>query len=189
MTPMLGIMASSISGSKQSSFESIATVTGTGTGASATLSFTSIPATYKHLQVRCLMADATGTGSLGMFFTVNSIATYPYHYLRGNGTTATAAGAAAPGNGYFNGGTIVGSATDTNLYGVAIIDFIDYASTSKNKTVRVFGGFDNNSTLGQVQLSSGLYIDSATAISSITFTAPNNYWSSKTTFSLYGIKG
>ena len=45
MTPMLGIMASSINGSKAitGSFESIATVTGTGASPSQTLTFSSIP--------------------------------------------------------------------------------------------------------------------------------------------------
>ena len=57
MTPILGIMASAAMGSKQSSFESIATVT--LSSGSTTIDITSIPSTYKHLQLRILAKTAS----------------------------------------------------------------------------------------------------------------------------------
>jgi hypothetical protein len=51
MTPILGIMASQISGHLETgAYESISTVT-VGGGGSATITFSSIPGTYTHLQV------------------------------------------------------------------------------------------------------------------------------------------
>jgi hypothetical protein len=53
MTPMLGIMASQISGHLvTNSYESIQTVT--VSTATPSITFSSIPATYKHLQIRGL---------------------------------------------------------------------------------------------------------------------------------------
>jgi hypothetical protein len=50
--PILGIIASAITGNLvTTSYESIATVT-VGGGGAATVAFTSIPATYTHLQIR-----------------------------------------------------------------------------------------------------------------------------------------
>jgi hypothetical protein len=51
--PILGIISSQISGhlfAPSGAYDSIATVS--GTGSSGTISFTSIPSTYTHLQIR-----------------------------------------------------------------------------------------------------------------------------------------
>ena len=46
------------------SYESIQTVT-VGSGGQSTISFTSIPSTYKHLQIR-MLARATGASTVGL---------------------------------------------------------------------------------------------------------------------------
>ena len=94
MTPMLGIMASSISGSKisTSSFESIATYTATGGETSFT--FSSIPQTYKSLQIRWMYRDAgngTVAGTCSLAVNMNGTTDdLPYNQLFGNGTSAVA---------------------------------------------------------------------------------------------------
>jgi hypothetical protein len=60
--PILGIIASAITGNLvTTSYESIATVT-VGGGGSATIDFTSIPATYTHLQIRGIARSTNGNG-------------------------------------------------------------------------------------------------------------------------------
>jgi hypothetical protein len=59
--PILGIIASSKLTAAVGDFESIATVT-VGGGGAATVEFTSIPATYTHLQLRYI-AQKTSNGS------------------------------------------------------------------------------------------------------------------------------
>jgi hypothetical protein len=59
--PILGIIASSKL-TVSNSYESIATTT-VGSGGSATVTFSSIPATYKHLQVRTLIRSAGSDAS------------------------------------------------------------------------------------------------------------------------------
>jgi hypothetical protein len=163
-----------------SSFESISTVT--ANGSSAVLSFTSISSSYKHLQIRGIANDAFRS-NLRMTFNSDSGANYAFHMLYGNGSAAQAVGTS--GANYMD---YVGKAESTSsTYGASIIDIIDYASTTKNKTVRTFFGYDFNGG-GWAALTSGLWTSTA-AITSITITNPNGNYTAGSTFSLYGIKG
>lgn len=129
--PILGIMASSISGSISSSFESIATAT--ASGSSATLTFTSIPGTYKSLQIRGIANDAFRS-NLRLNFNSDTATNYAYHLLYGNGAAAQATSAISAT--YID---YMGKAESTaSIYGASIIDIVDYASTTKNKTVKTF---------------------------------------------------
>ena len=85
---ILGTIASQFSGKFSSFFESIATVTVGGT-AQSTISFTSIPSTFTHLQIRGIARDS---GSLaysyfGVRFNSDSGSNYRDHYMFGNGST------------------------------------------------------------------------------------------------------
>ena len=162
------------------SFESIATVT--ASGSSSTLTFTSIPATYKSLQIRGIANDAFRS-NLRMTFNSDTGANYSFHMLYGNGSAAgVAAGSSAN---YIN---YVGKAESTaSIYGASIIDIVDYASTSKYKTAKTFFGYDYNGG-GWSGLASGLWM-STSAITSITITNPNGNYTAGSTFALYGIKG
>ena len=76
-----------------SSYESVATVT-VGAGGSSSISFTSIPSTYKHLQLR--ISGLAGAADAYLYLnsdTTNS--NYYMHSLYGNGSSAQA-GSAPP---------------------------------------------------------------------------------------------
>jgi hypothetical protein len=163
------------------SFESIATAT--GTGSSTTITFSSIPGTYQHLQLRFFGRTTTGTSVLSMTFNGSAGTNYARHYLAGDGSLATASGAANTAQ-IYTGYAI----NTTNMGGVGIIDIHDYASTTKNKTVRSFTG-NNTDTPGndELRLSSGVWKNTS-AITSITFTSTDNF-ATNATFALYGIKG
>jgi hypothetical protein len=189
MSPILGIIASSKL-TVQSSFESIATAT--GTGSSNTITFSSIPATFKHLQIRGFYRD-TYSGldtSFALFVNFNSDTTniYNAHRLQGDGATVTALDDSRSGKfpiwyaGY-------STQTYTQVGGVSIMDILDYASTTKNKTVRTLSGVNDN-TLGSngVALQSALY-RSTNAITSVTLVADGTAFATNSTFALYGIKG
>jgi hypothetical protein len=187
--PILGIIASSKAVVVPNSYESIATAT--GTGSSGTITFSSIPATYSHLQIRCIARTDTGFATDYIQFRFNSDtgSNYTYHGLEGDG--ASAAGFGATAQTFALTTNITGSAATANAMGTAVIDIIDYASTSKYKTVRTIGGQDQNSgsNTGQIRLISNLWL-STSAINSITFTSYRSAsWTTSTTFALYGIKG
>jgi len=190
MTPMLGIMASSISGSKAvtNSYESIQTVTLTGTQAS--IEFTSIPATYSHLQIR-LMArsnrSAVVADSFQLQFNSDTGSNYDDHYLIGDGSSA--ASGAEVSNTFVSLYRIAGAGASASTFGVSVTDILDYKNTNKYTTVRGLSGIDNNGD-GRVSLGSGLWRNTA-AITSIKL-FPNGGSSSFVQYStaaLYGVKG
>ena len=192
--PILGVVASGISGhlTPPSSFESIATLT--PSGATNSVTFNSIPQTYKHLQIRSLARDNSGgNGGSDTQITFNGANGDGYtHWLTGNGTTASA----ASNSGTSGQPTITpnvtsaGTAQLANTFAATIFDFIDYASTTKNKTVRYFSGCDTDNYISNiVSLGSGVWFVTS-AITSITITnSRSNGFSSGTSFALYGIKG
>jgi hypothetical protein len=164
------------------SYESISTVT-VGSGSPTTVSFTSIPSTYTHLQIRALAAKG-GTTDWG-YMTLNSDtgANYSYHTLKGNGSSASA-GAGSSQNYML---TVVCNQSATT-FSTAVIDFLDYTNTNKNTTVRSLVGFDTNGG-GEVYLTSGAWYNTA-AVTGITFTTLSGTgFSQYSSFALYGIKG
>jgi hypothetical protein len=170
------------------SFESIATAT--GTGSSGTITFSSIPSTYAALQVRFIARD-TGAGTTTNIVSLNlngdgTTSNYARHTLYGNGTSVAAEGSTSSvqlGPWCVNGGALA------STIGVGIIDIQDYASTSKNTTVRAFGGANNNSTSTSFEtgLTSILWKNTS-AVNSLSLVCGNNFATS-TVVSLYGIKG
>jgi len=165
-------------------FESIATATGTGSAGSLTFSY--IPSTYKHLQIRACYRNTTGGGGVAMEYNSDTGSNYTNHYLLGTGTAAQAYGydTTFVPNTYLWG---IGIGTSTTNPTVQIVDILDYTSTNKNKTIRVLSGLDNNGT-GNIVLSSSVWLNSTTAISTIKLT-PDYAFATNSTFALYGIKG
>ena len=167
-------------------FESIATFT--ATGGETSLTFSSIPSTYKHLQIRGIARDnGSGTsGSTGLLIRANADtgSNYAWHYLYGNGATPAAFGSATQTSSYI--GTVARGGMTSGIFGVNTIDIHDYSSTTKNKTFRSFTGLDRNGA-GEVYLWSGLW-QSTSAITSITLLLDGNALAAGSVFSLYGIK-
>jgi len=175
-------------------FDSIATVL-VGSGGSSTVTFSSIPSTYKHLQLRYIARSSWQYGD-NIIVRLNgdtTSANYPYtHYLTGNGSAAGSANdnaAPQPGIGYLMPGT--GSYSAAGMFSTGVLDILDYKSTNKNKTMKNFSGADNNYT-GSAGLPSGLvstvWLNTA-AVSTITITGANSNFVQHSHFALYGIKG
>lgn len=185
MSPILGIYASQISGhlfTPSNSYTSIATAT-VDSGGASTITFSSIPQTYTHLQIR-VMGKSSNAGTvfevIGM--TINGNSLTKNHYLYGNG--ASALGGVGGTNSVMN----VSSAGHTNIFGVGVIDILDYANTNKNKTIRTLCGVDCNGS-GELVLYSNLYAVNTNAISSLSFSIPTQNLAQYSSFALYGIQG
>ena len=184
--PILGIMASQITGHlSTNSYESIATVT-VGT-AQTSITFSSIPSTYKHLQIRGIgKSDSSAATYVSIQFNGYNAANYSIHELSGDGSTASAYGAAN-----FVGvvaDPIVGTAY-SNVFTGFVMDILDYQNTNKYKTTRYLGGHDTNSTNPYIFMTSGSWRNTA-AISSITMVfSDSRKWNTYSQIALYGIKG
>jgi len=170
------------------SYESIATYT-VGAGGVSSIDFTSIPATYKHLQVRVLSRGTSTVNAVCMRFNSDTtVANYNGHLIYGDGASAAAAN---PGtNPYMQIGSMPTSTAGANIFGVSIMDILDYTSTNKYKTVRSLAGYDLNGS-GYMVLWSGLWMKSPEAISTVTL-LPNagiGNFAQYSSFALYGIKG
>jgi len=168
------------------SYQSIATIT--GTGSSSTLTFSSIPSTYTHLQIRCITRSTSGgAGGSGIQVTANGNTTssdYSYHRLMADGSSVSAYGQTGLDYILINSN----SSNTSGMYAVSIVDILDYTSTSKNKTFRAYTGLDLNNTLGVFGLRSQGWFATPAAISSLTFTTSVGNFDSNTQFALYGIK-
>lgn len=170
-------------------YESIATVS-VGAGTQNEITFSSIPSTYTHLQLR-LIARTNRTGSTEanvlVRFNNDTGANYGLHYIYADGSTVSA------GAGLNQTHIVVDRITATNALsgnvGAIIIDILDYKNTNKYKTLRALGGMDNNGS-GAVSYSSGLW-QNTNAITEIDLTtiAGTFNFTQYSHFALYGIKG
>ena len=146
----------------------------------STVTFSSIPATYKSLQVRFNLVTTSATFGEIQFNSDTSTANYAMHYLSGQGSTATAGGTASGTNGYIK---MFQNNTVTTYPAVGIIDVVDYANANKNKTVKTLVGANNNTT-GSIEIDSGVWL-STSAITSLTLLVGAGTYTG--TISLYGV--
>lgn len=180
-----GLLAGGVAASTNS-YESISTVT-VGSGGASSITFSSIPSTYKHLQIRSIARDGSGGGTLdaggNLIFNSDTGSNYSWHALYGQGTSATAAATASTNRILYLSAQ---SGATANVFTAGITDVLDYTNTNKYKTTRQLTGEDLNGS-GGIYLVSGLWMNSA-AITSITIT-PTNPYAQYSSFALYGIKG
>jgi hypothetical protein len=190
--PILGIIASQNYPRITNSYESIQTTT-VGSGGTSSISFTSIPSTFKHLQIRALTQTNRATypfEEMRMTFNGDTASNYSWHNLDGDG------GSIYVNNNGANQAYIQmdqAGTTTGGTFGALIIDILDYESTSKTKTIKALAGAMSNADYGGyygiVSLNSGNW-RSTSAITSINirpaFSALFTQYSS---FALYGIKG
>lgn len=195
--PILGIWASQISGhlwAPAGAYDSLATVTVPSGGASY-IEFAGIPTGYKHLQIRAITRATSSAGgstvaygaSGQMTFNGDTAANYAAHYIEGNGSVASANN--IPNYNYILVSDLGGPwATSTSgMFSGTVIDILDYASTTKNKTIRVIGGQDRNG-YGRSLFQSGLWFKTPEAITSIKIGTDGTAYAEYSQFALYGIK-
>jgi hypothetical protein len=187
--------SNSITPAASGDWESIATQTITNASATAAsnvanyISFTSIPSTYKHLRVQCIMKDtwsATGFGEAYMFFnTVSSGNPYATHWTAASQTTVSNFTLTNRNDGIFFG--VLPRNQSNNAFGTATMEIYDYTNTNKAKVIKGVAGADWGAS-ASVQFNSGMS-SATTTISSIEI-YPNGYgFQYRSTFALYGMKG
>jgi len=196
MSLILGILDSGgAAAGAAGTYESIATVT-VGSGGAANVEFTSIPATYKHLQIRGIARAnrATyGADTIRLTFNSDTGANYASHRFLGDGASAYAN--ASTSQNYIQFGDSVGTNNGPGAgnVGASVLDILDYANINKYKTIRLLAGVDVNGTVatfgGVVGLTSGLW-QNTNAITSIKLVVETGIdFIQYTQFALYGIKG
>lgn len=199
--PILGTVASQFSGKPSSSFESIATTT-VGSGGESTITFSSIPQTFMHLQIRGILQGSrpgpVPSGYASLRFNNNTDSSYRDHILASNinGSPPNPVGT-TEGLGTFLYLTAIPGVAAAPFFGTFITDILDYRSTNKNKVIRTIEGVNTNANAingynaSGVSFKSGLWVNSASAVTSITIEAlgTGSPFKQYSQLALYGIKG
>ena len=161
----------------------------TGNGSASTITFSSIPTDFTHLQVRCYLRGVRSFAAEQVYIRLNGDTgnNYAYHYLYGDGSAVTSSGAAS--SNVILTHEMPAANETANIYSVMIADILDWQNTNKNKTVRLLAGHDNNANTGvyaaKAWLSSGFRNNTA-AITSLSVLS-NGAFTSASRFDLYGI--
>ena len=168
-------------------FESIAT--STPSAGTTSITFSSIPNTYQHLQMRLIARrNADGALAASLRFNGDSGNNYMSHtsVSNGNADSYDTFSAQPQMQGIY---VQVGTRT-ANSYGAAIYDFLDYNNTSKLKTVVYWGGqgIYNNASEGRLEFGGGTWNNTA-AITDIEVLFRGDILAALCRFELYGIKG
>ena len=160
-------------------------IASTTLGSAGSISFSSIPQTFTHLQARLFVREASTSGSSGITWWWNSQPSGigAYHILQGDGGSAISTGSSSTSNLVCNG--IPGTSATSGIYSCFIIDILDYTNTNKYKTTKIMGGYDANGS-GVVGFQSGL-IQSTSAVSSLYFQSYYGNLAAGSRIDLYGI--
>jgi hypothetical protein len=169
-------------------YEQIATTT-LGSNSSADIVFSSIPGTYKHLQVRATLAkNSTNFGYMLLQFNTTPATIYNYHSLDGTGSSVVSNNSGGAQTELV--AMVMAGNNTTSAFSGSVLDILDYASTSKNKTIRALSGVHQSAGTNAttIQLKSGLWASTA-AVTSIKFFTYGQTYLAGTRISLYGIVG
>ena len=147
--------------------------------ATATVSFTSIPATYTDLVLVINGSTTSGTNNGVMQFNTDTGSNYSYTFLTGDGISATSGRAATQNQIYLNYYGYFDTVYATNM----VVQIQDYSNNTTNKTIL---SRSNNAANGVAAIT-GLWRSTA-VINSVQVKTGSSTFTAGTTFRLYGIQ-
>ena len=156
----------------------------------ASVTFSSIPATYEHLQVqftiRGMRTDSTNSTEVRLNGDTGT--NYSGHVMYGSGSNAYGFGSTGLGYMGYSGVLLTPAGTKpATTYASCVLDILDYANTNKNTTAVFNWGVDLG-TYGNATLMSGLW-DNTAAVNEVSFTMNPTYDTARgSSFTLYGLK-
>lgn len=160
-------------------YEPIATNTlGTAT---ASVTFSSIPAGYTDLRIVIAAKDGSANTYGAAFLTFNSDTTSNYSFtnLYGDGSSAGSSRASSQ----TNLDLLIAGGSASN-FGITNVDIMNYSNATTFKTIISRG----NTAQSYINARVGLWRKTPEAITSITLTSGTSNYAVGSTFSLYGIK-
>jgi len=153
-----------------------------GSGGAATVTFSSIPQTYKNLIIKVSARNARTDVVAELRWTVNGNSTsYSNRLIQGNGSTVSGGTTATT---LFYSGEINASTSTASIFGSADIYIPDYTG-GNYKNVSADTVSENNAASAYATLTNGLWSNTA-AITSIAFYYGGLNWEQYSTFTLFG---
>jgi hypothetical protein len=140
---------------------------------------------YRHLKIVSSARDTNSyAGGLVIRMIFNGSGSgYAWHLLQGGGTGANSVGSGnGTGQPYMRGGYYLGGGLVANSFGSSITNILDFASSSKNKTIMALTGEPQHTSA----LISGFW-QSTNPVTSITLSADITSFAVGSRFSLYGV--
>jgi hypothetical protein len=167
------------------SMYAIASSTVTTVGGTASITFSSIPQTFTHLQLRsfCRSTAAVGTGNILAEFNGDTGSNYTRHIIQADGGSVVVAAAVSAASASVGG--VVGTSAASNTFEASISDILDYSSTNRNKTSKDLRGCDYNGA-GIVAIYSSSWMNTSALTSIRIFPASGNF-DVGSRFDLYGV--
>jgi hypothetical protein len=152
---------------------------------SSTITFSSVPQVYKHLQIRAVHQSTAASWTNISLNSDTTASNYVMHRFSGDGATAFAESYVSSNQRRFF------TSYPSPYWCSSVIDILDYTDTNKNTTVRGLhswvgdgaSGFD-----GEANYISNLWLNTA-AVSTIDITIPGQNFTQYSKFALYGIQG
>jgi len=180
---LLGILNSQAAAGGAGAYDLLETVELTTT---TSFSFTGLDSytDYKHLQLRFTAGKANGSGSnptMYLRFNGDSGANYAWHALNGDGSSVTSDNGTTQT--FIRLNDSIGGDSANGIFSAAVVDILDFSSTTKNTTLRALHGCVSGET--DIHLTSGLW-NSTSAVTSIEQFSSDQSAGSR--FSLYGVK-
>jgi hypothetical protein len=164
----------------------ISIASSSGSGSSQSITFSSVPQTYKHLQIRGIgqaSYSSNDEGSVGIRLNGDTGSNYTRKAGPFGGGATVSDGIilstvfAEAGDGAFlNTG---------NTVGANIIDILNYTNSSAYKSIRGIGATDRNGA-GAIRMGAGLWLNTA-AVTSVTVYQQNANFTTQSFYALYGI--
>jgi hypothetical protein len=150
--------------------------------------FESIPQTYKHLQVRMTVRNsATFSTAIRVRPNYDSgVGNYTTHRLRGYGSGQLSNFTDDTGR---LDHTVLASNNTANIYGVCILDILDYTNSNKYKTMRAVHGYCDQASGGNNIVQTSMLWMNTSAMTDLQLNCWDGSFVSGSRFSLYGIKG
>jgi hypothetical protein len=182
-------LATAFNSSIPSAYDSLMSTT--ITTAVNSLSFTNIPQTYAHLELR-LYTRSAAVGTLEnvfMRFNGDTGSNYTASYIEGYATSANSSTGGFSNSVMLTAKTVGAGTAATQAFAPALILIGDYTSTAKAKTARTFSGYESADVNSSIFFTTQTWTGTA-AINSITlYVSGAVNWSVGSVFSLYGIRG
>jgi hypothetical protein len=180
---------------KQGDYVAIATIIVSGTS-STSLTFSNIPQTFTHLQLRYTFNSYNNAGGNSAFMALNGDGgnNYVAHYLLGAGSNpALSGGSATSTSPQFFANYPWASGCSTAYAASGVTDLFDYTSTTKNKVYRSVTGYSAGGYgIQAAWVFSGMWMATGANTNVTTWNVgivgSGNYFIPGSQFSLYGIK-
>jgi hypothetical protein len=155
----------------------------------SSVTFSSIPQTYEHLQIRVSGGfDSSGNGGHQLYirFNGNTASHYDSSYFSAYGSSHNAD--RYSGQSYvYVGGRISGPLVRRPEFGVTLIDIVDYTNPYKKRTMTSMSGLGQGYDGGSLVRFGGAVLGNSAALTSVLLYPPSGNFVRGTSLSLYGV--